>query len=547
MKKFLITIICGIILMPFLQSCQDLLKEENIRVPVADMYYKTAKGYNDLINSCYPPLRNIYGGYANMFQMNILGADLWLNGGDGSRNFGFYNILTPSDWVCWDVWKYLYSGITACNTAIDRAAELPDSEIPEAQLNDLLGQAYFLRAFYYHILAMQWGRVPLELKEITAVKTTAVRATEQQVYDQVINDLLLAEQLLPPTQNDYGRATKPAAQALLARVYLWTNKNAEAASYAKKVINDYDFQLLDDYADLWKMANQHNAEVIFAIPFTSDPQLSEGSVAHHLFLARYDIERGMIRDIANGRPFRHYMPSRHLLEMCQANRWRDSRFDKAYTTVWYANNPDNLLPEMTLGDTALYIVPYVASQEEKDRVMKKYTLYDINYYFDANSPNGWMPKGARHTFPALNKFLDPERESVASSQGSKDFFVIRLAEMHLIAAEALMKTGKADEGVNYINAVRLRAAWPGNEEDMKLTASELTIEAILDERAFELAGECVGRWPDLKRTGKLLEYARKYNPDASPNIQEYHLLRPIPQNMIDRITNKDEFNQNPGY
>lgn len=547
MKKFLIKIICGILLIPFLESCQDLLKEENIRVPVADMYYKTGKGYTDLVNACYPPLRNLYGGY-NMFQMNVLGTDLWLNGGDGSRNLGFYNTLTPSDGALWGAWQDLYSGISTCNTAIDRAAELPASAISEAKLNVLLGEAHFLRAFYYHLLVMQWGGVPLELNEITAVKTTAVRATEQQVYDQIIKDLLSAEQLLPATQVDYGRATKPAAQALLARVYLWNNKNAEAATYAKKVINDYSFKLLNNYSDLWKMSNQHNTEVIFAVPFTLDVLLGGiGNPDHHLFLCRYDIEKGMVRDIANGRPFRHYMPSRHLMDICQANRWRDSRFDKAYTTVWYANNPSNLLPEMKLGDTALFIPPYAVSQKELNRTAKKYTTRDIDFYFDATTPNGWSPKGARQTFPSLNKFLDPERISVASSMGSKDFFVIRLAEMYLIAAEALMKTGKADEGVNFINVVRLRAAWPGKENDMKLTASQLTIEAILDERAFELAGECVGRWPDLKRTGKLLEYVRRYNPDASPNIKESNLLRPIPQNMIDRITNKDEFPQNPGY
>jgi hypothetical protein len=52
---------------------------------------------------------------------------------------------------------------------------------------------------------------------------------------------------------------------------------------------------------------------------------------------------------------------------------------------------------------------------------------------------------------------------------------------------------------------------------------------------------------DLKRTGKLLELVRKYNVDARPNISEKHLLRPIPTTMMDRVTNKDDFKQNPGY
>jgi hypothetical protein len=94
--------------------------------------------------------------------------------------------------------------------------------------------------------------------------------------------------------------------------------------------------------------------------------------------------------------------------------------------------------------------------------------------------------------------------------------------------------------------MRQRAAWPGNETDMKITADQLTIDFILNERALELAGEMF-RWPDLKRTGKLIERVKLYNPEARANIQEMHLVRPIPTNMIDRITNKEEFKQNPGY
>ena len=63
---------------------------------------------------------------------------------------------------------------------------------------------------------------------------------------------------------------------------------------------------------------------------------------------------GMVRDITNGRPFRYYMPSRHFLNSLQENRWRDSRFDKVYTTVWKTNKTTGLLPNMVFGDTARF-------------------------------------------------------------------------------------------------------------------------------------------------------------------------------------------------
>ena len=144
------------------------------------------------------------------------------------------------------------------------------------------------------------------------------------------------------------------------------------------------------------------------------------------------------------------------------------------------------------------------------------------------------------------KHTDPLRSSNINIEGSRDWFVTRLAEMYLIAAEALMKQGKAAEGVSFINILRERAAWPGQEAAMRIAPEQLTLDFILNERAFELAGEMF-RWPDLKRTGKLLERVKLYNPEARANIKEMHLVRPIPTNMIDRITNKEEFLQNEGY
>ncbi len=117
----------------------------------------------------------------------------------------------------------------------------------------------------------------------------------------------------------------------------------------------------------------------------------------------------------------------------------------------------------------------------------------------------------------------------------------RLGETYLIAAEALMMDGKPDEAVTYFNVIRNRAARPG--VDFTIEASDLDIDLILDERARELAGE-MHRWFDLIRTGKALEQIKAYSPNGA-DIEARHLLRPIPQNEIDRLTVTLE--QNPGY
>src|SRR5207247_6677270 len=92
-------------------------------------------------------------------------------------------------------------------------------------------------------------------------------------------------------------------------------------------------------------------------------------------------------------------------------------------------------------------------------------------------------------FPSLNKFHDPFRSSINETRGSRDFFVARLAETYLIAAEALMRDGRPAEGLPYINAVRRRAAIPGHATELAATVDQLALAATLDARARGPAGE----------------------------------------------------------
>jgi len=121
-----------------------------------------------------------------------------------------------------------------------------------------------------------------------------------------------------------------------------------------------------------------------------------------------------------------------------------------------------------------------------------------------------------------------------------------LAETYMIAAEAWFKKGDNTKAVERINTIRTRAALPGKTAQMQISASQVTIDYILDEKAREMAGEYT-RWYDLKRTGKLIERTLKYNVLAKRvnKLDAHHLVRPIPQSVIDR--DSGEFPQNPGY
>nr|WKN39024.1 RagB/SusD family nutrient uptake outer membrane protein [Tunicatimonas sp. TK19036] len=542
MNKIISTLFFSLACFFLLQGCADLLEEEKIVSPPVDTYYKTADGYNGLVNAAYTFSRSLFAGGNNYAPLVFFGTDLWTNGSDASFiEFNAYNsAIQPANPVLWELWSNFYQGIAVCNTAISRVDEV--TELSESEVNSKVAEAYFLRAWYYHILVMHFGGVPLKTEEVTEVETTATRASEDEVYTQIINDLLFAEQYLPDVQSDFGRATKPAAQALLARVYLTRDQNEEAATYAKKVINDYDLALLDDYADLWDVANRENSEVLWSIQFSQDERLNANGNAYFLyFTPRYDLQPGMKRALENDRPWPRFLATRFYLDLLQANRAQDSRYDKSWKEVWYANNEATLLPGMEIGDTAFIYVPYEVPQSVKDTKKDKYGIFDINNLYD-----GETPVGSLELFPHMRKYKDPLRASINSGVGTKNVIEIRLGEVYLIAAEALMKLGNLAEGAEMVNVVRRRAAWPGEEQNMEITPNELTLDFILDERARELGGERL-RWADLKRTGKLIERVKLYNPTGRANVEEKHLLRPIPSNMIDRLTNREEFQQNPGY
>jgi plasmid stabilization system protein ParE len=196
------------------------------------------------------------------------------------------------------------------------------------------------------------------------------------------------------------------------------------------------------------------------------------------------------------------------------------------------------------GDTLVYYPVIALTPAEK--AARRYFVVNPDEYrtspFLANS----------RSYPQFKKFRDLGVTAYVDNAGTRDTYVSRLAETYLIASEAYLKLNNLPKALQYYNAIRTRAAKPGNNPltgvpyATELQATTLTIDNILDERAREFVGEEF-RWYELKRTGKLLERVLLYNEEAraSNTIKTTHLLRPIPQREID--LNRGAFPQNPGY
>ncbi|MBW8688084.1 RagB/SusD family nutrient uptake outer membrane protein [Chitinophaga rhizophila] len=521
-------------------GCNKML-DEKVVSSVTDEFYNTPAGFTNMVNAGYAGLRSFYSTERGM-TVTVFGTDTYTNGSDG--DFKYTNQYTSQLDGRYphlrEIWNTFYQAINASNAAITRADKIPD--IDSTVKRSGVAQARFCRANYHFILLQLFGAVPLRLTENTEIVTEAYRDPVPDIYNAIIADLHYAAQVLPAEQSEWGRATKPAAEHLLARVYLTratseakgANDYDSAAAYAMKVINNYGMSLLPDVGQVWAQGKENNAETVWAVQYTTDVLYnSTDNNASRFFLMQYDVLGGMKRDLANGTPWKRFRPTKFLLDTLYADRVHDTRYEKFFTNVWYANAGS---AKLKIGDTSVFMPGY----DVPDAVIatKNYQLVPPRNYTE-------------RLYPSLNKFADALRPDNQAS-GVRPFIAYRLAEDYFIAAEALMYTGNRTKAIEYLNTVRMRAARVGateeettaHKEAMKLAESQLSIDLILDERGRELVGEQL-RWFDLKRTNKLLERVRLHNPQGGPNIEPKHLLRPIPQDQIDRTSN--EFPQNPGY
>jgi len=540
-------------------ACKDALVE----VPVSQVgaqYINSAAGFEAAGRAAYSTLRDFYGREIGT-NLTVFGTDLYTEGADGSYKF-MNQYLSQFDGrvdILRDFWNRFYVGINTMNIVIDNSATV--TGIDAALVKRRVAEMKFLRAHHYFVLTQTFGGVALVTKGNLEPTKVFARASVKDMYTQITSDLEAAIPDLATPTSDYGRATKGAAEHLLARVYLTkaTSEAAAADDYAKaatlatNVIKNYNYALLPDFASVFAQgAGEINSEVIFSTQYTSDALTAigvaggaavQGNQTHLYFGMEYDTQAGMQRDVFYGRPFKRYRPTTYLLETVFAldNRVNDSRYKKTFRDTWLSNNPSKTTPifddsktslKFSAGDTTIFIPGFEMSKAE--RAKRPYQVL---------VPSNYRP----NLFPTMQKFLDPLRPDRTYEAGSRDFIMFRLAETYLILAEAQFRLGRLPEAAEAINAVRRRAAWPGRTAQMVITPAQVNIDFILDERGRELLGEMFC-WFDLKRTGKLLERVRAYNPDAKANIKDFHVLRPIPQDQIDRTTDgATKFPQNVGY
>ena len=164
-------------------------------------------------------------------------------------------IHTPINDQLRDVWNWMYGGVNRANYILEFKDKIDFPNKP-----NVLGQATFLRAYYYFELVKFFGDVPLAVDQrlLFGDQNTVDRTPVAEVYAQIELDLIYAADNLPLTQTQTGRVTKGAAQALLGKVYLYQNKFTLAAPVLDDVINSGVYDLVADYSTLFENDNENN-------------------------------------------------------------------------------------------------------------------------------------------------------------------------------------------------------------------------------------------------------------------------------------------------
>lgn len=387
------------------------------------------------------------------------------------------------------LWRSCYSGIERANWVIFK---VPGIAMDEARKSGILGEAYFLRAFYHWMLTKTFGEVVVKVNPSQSESDAYLgKSTIKEVYAQIYSDLDAAVQALPSYSQQvpqFGRPSKEAAMALYAKAALYNEDYQKSLQMAESVINSGSYRLLDNVEDVYDVTKETMAraeniwsfESIRAVP-------GRISQVHSLY----------------GPP------------NSTGVEYGNSSFGSAFAYQKFYDSFDPL--------------------DERRKLLATSYVNRSGVVVPQTGITPITPEGV-----LVRKFRDPN--SVGGSYET-NLTIVRMADVYLIAAEAEARgTGPTAKAYGFINVVRRRAKL--QDLPSGLTAQQF-VDAVIQERSWELFAEA-DRWYDLARTGKFLTLI----PLATNNVfptrapQAKHRYFPIP---LDEIQANPQLVQNPEW
>ena len=476
-------------------SCNDELDLKPISQETADNAYSSGPQINAALTGVYESFQSSDYYVWDHILFQDVRSDNAYAGGDNPDIFQIDKVDIPrTNPRVFTLWSTVYNAISKANLVLEKAP-LVNENITEKEREQIIGQAYFLRAYNYYTLVKNFGGVPLYLDFVNSPDPSVMqlpRSSEEEVYNQIINDLNEANSRVPDIYEEginginKARATKGAVNALLAKVYAQkpSQDYALVVEYANAVINSpAGYALLNNYDDLFNGNNENNAESILEIQYLGS---TEGNWA----------------------------PQMQLPPSISGDAWR--KF---------------VTPSVDLVE---------AFDSEGDEIRKNASiLFESVSWLDE-----YWGNSANTSIPFAYKW-----RSAGAWASANNEYIFRLADVMLLKAEALNELGQSAQAEEIVNTIRERVELAPLTEEQTASQSAMR-DAILKERRLELAFESV-RWDDLVRYKKAIEIMNSVDDEnlatgqeVNYNVSENDLLLPIPQSEINRNPNLE---QNPGY
>ena len=494
MKAFTLSLLCALLLP--VAGCNNFLDQPVLGQYAAGQFFSSDTNALLAVNAAYVPLSFRDPATNVLWVLGDVASDDAVKGSNPGDQADFESIqnfnITPINAAVEAQWKRDYDGVFRCNAVLD-GLPATNTSVSPAVLAQAVGQARFLRAWYYFQLTTIYGSIPLHLRVQTPEELQSPVVPQAQIFAQVEADCQAAAAALPDawTGADVGRATKGAALALLAKTYLYEQKWPLAAQTAQAV-GALGYALLPVFADNFRAATKNNAEAVFSVQHASGLSPSQGNSLNQWFAPRPQ----------NGYGF--YNPTQSLV----------NNFERSAAGV-------------------------VDPRLDYSIGRKGHDFFGVP--FDTTWSNtGYLSK--KHVQP-LSEIPPPIK-----GDGSLNFPAIRYAEVLLIQAEALNEAGSGGAALVPLNQVRKRAresylhdttlpgagAVPaGLLPDITTTDQNQLRDLIRRERRAELATE-FQRFFDLIRYGPAYAtQALRGRPNFSYAKNKFY---PIPQS--ERDTNK---------
>ncbi|UKT62824.1 RagB/SusD family nutrient uptake outer membrane protein [Pedobacter mucosus] len=506
MKKlfFLITISAAILF----NSCKKELDQTPISASTTATFYRSPSDFLQASNAIYASLHNYPIRLSNLSEIrsdNIYGVSVTVRDWDPINDFS--PSIAANSYVT-EAWSTDFNGIFRANTLLDQI-DKNGSFIESATLaTRLQAEAKFLRAFYYFDLVRYFGKVPIIDHPVSAPEAATInRANVVDVYKFMIADLQSAITNLPPTYTgvDVGRATKYAAEALLAQVYMAKSSAKYGIDGPGQDSNEWNLALplLQDIISSGLYVFNTNYSNIFSYTNQS-PTVNKEAV----FNVMYQTGISGTADLY-GASFPWVLaPGAYFLSL------KDSR-----------------------SNGSLEIIPV------SNDLLNSYASADVRKAFNINTA-GYTNAGSTENRPFFKKWLDITKIPTTSRfDWGINFIAFRYTDILMLKAECILRgaPGAQADVDAIVNQVRIRAG---------LTAiTGVTLPQLFEERRKEFANEG-SRWFDLQRSGDLLNImnAWRAKDDAQNAIRPAtanHIIYPVPQTQIDAVPGL--YIQNPGY